>query len=53
MYKQWAQLKLSVSIYRYYLLGGATTYFVAPQFFQFVENQQRVNYLMNERSQMK
>ena len=32
MYRQWAQLKLTASIYRYHIFAGAATYFIAPQF---------------------
>ena len=37
MYRQWAQFKLTASIYRYHIMGGAATYFIAPQFAQFRE----------------
>ena len=36
MYKQWAQFKLSASIYRYHIAAGATTYWAAPAFFNFL-----------------
>ena len=35
MYRQWAQFKLTASIYRYHIIAGAATYFIAPQFVQY------------------
>ena len=42
MYRQWAALKLNLSIYRYHIAAGAATYWVGPQFLRFLEYK-RVN----------
>ena len=38
MYRQWAALKLNLSIYRYHIAAGAATYWIAPQLLQFFES---------------
>ena len=54
MYRQWAQFKLSASIYRYYIAAGATSYFVAPQFFTFLHLKRTyMNKFQEERALMK
>ena len=54
MYRQWAQFKLTASIYRYHIMGGAATYFIAPQFAQFREyNNLYFKKIFAEKEQMK
>ena len=53
MYRQWAALKLNVSIYRYHIAAGAATYWVAPQVFRFLESKRLNDAIVEERNSMK
>ena len=53
MYRQWAALKLNVSIYRYHIGAGAVTYWVAPQVLRFFESKRVYEAIANERKEMK
>ena len=52
MYRQWAQFKLTASIYRYHIAAGAATYFVAPQFTEYLKNQSHYARIQAEKARM-
>ena len=53
MYRQWSNLKLSASIYRYHIAAGAATYFAAPHFFTFLHVKRTyIDAQIQERRQM-
>ncbi len=53
MYRQWAALKLNLSIYRYHIAAGAATYWIAPQLLQFFESKKLNDAIVQERQEMR
>ena len=53
MYRQWAALKLNLSIYRYHIAAGAATYWIAPQLLQFLESKKLNDAIVQERQEMR
>ena len=53
MYRQWAALKLNVSIYRYHMAAGAATYLLLPQLPRFLESKRVFETIAAERKEMK
>ena len=52
MYRQYALLKLNVSIYRYHIAAGAATYFIAPAFSNFLQQKRLMDKVFQERREM-